>query len=674
MIRQTTAGRNVASAGSNASLSPPEQSGSPPGRPQPAPRTRPCDTCRLRKTRCVRKEGQQRCVLCSFHGQPCTFLRGPPPRHQGPHQSQHPRRQSQVRDDVAFASHEVPDTPYQWPTSETTHRSLFSSQHHGQNQSTEQHSPVGALPVPTLQGNMMGSIDAARPEILNDTLGLDLKTHAEYIGPTDFRDPILLDLHRPPPRTPENGASSRISGFARRLDDSTIFLVQPDEIVASEAQRIADLDAIEALVQPLGRTLVDLYFRIVHPSFPILHKDVFISKHQVSYRHFAPSLLAAVYLLALDWQLYDSSLAGRDTQNIPDASALETIAERTISQDMRRPKLSTLEAGLLLLQRNHLKAGSSSIKNMTSSRTFTAQIVAMAQDLGIHIDCSTWSIPRWEIGLRRRLAWALYMQDRWGAFVHGRPLLIQDCDWDVEQCSALDFPELSTSEEPYTEDSDVDASLGWQLFLHHAELAQMLSDILTTFYTPAATRKGGTLDRLGVVAVVERAKPLILRLRQWHAGLPGDLQLASPQTRKLCANASLHLAHASAEILLHRALVRTLTPDAPDGLRDAIRSAARSKLQEAVELLGSLKPEHTAAFWGSAAAHQAAQIGTLAALLWATAESTEEMAWCASQVEELRWALRVRGAAASFAREALRLLERDIGGVGVVRTVANNSG
>jgi hypothetical protein len=43
------------------------------------------------------------------------------------------------------------------------------------------------------------------------------------------------------------------------------------------------------------------------------------------------------------------------------------------------------------------------------------------------------------------------------------------------------------------------------------------------------------------------------------------------------------------------------------------------------------------------------------------------MAWCSAQIEDLRWALRVRGAAAAFARQALHLIERDVGGLGIVK-------
>lgn len=645
-------------------------------------RSRPCDTCRVRKTRCVREEGQYRCVLCTFHNQPCTFLRGPTPRQR--RQNKERERDKNVprdgNDDSAPYSHD-------YSLGETTSpQAVFgntvaspSSSRQGETASTpasvesiqmpSQKSPAQVQHQKVLPKDAQQP-EAPRPKILSNTLGLDLKTHAEYIGPTDYRDPVLLDLHHPSRANLESGSYSTSSTFARRLDSRTIFLVHPDASTASEKTRIADLDAIEATVHPLGRTLVDLYFRIVHPSFPILHKDVFISKHRVSHRHFAPPLLAAVYLVALDWQLYDSSLAGREIESIPNPALLEELAEQTMTQDMRRPKLSTLEAGLLLLQRSRRIVESGSRTDPTSNRMFTAQLVAMAQDLGIHIDCSHWSIPAWEIGLRRRLAWALYMQDRWGACTHGRPFLIQDSDWDVRPCSAADYPELGIEEGNPNDKSPI--TVGWDLFLRQIELTQILSDVIRTFYSAAATRSGGTLDQMGVVAAVELAKPLVFRLREWHGSLPRRLQLQSSKMRELCANGALHLAHAAVEIALHRALVRIMTPDTPGSLHEVLRSTARAKMQSAIELLGSLRPEHTAAFWGSAAAYQVAEIGSMAGLLWATADSIDEMSWCAARAEELRWALRVRGAAAPFAREALRLLERDIGGLGMVKVNTNS--
>ncbi|KAH8433461.1 fungal specific transcription factor domain-containing protein [Aspergillus melleus] len=78
------------------------------------------------------------------------------------------------------------------------------------------------------------------------------------------------------------------------------FMTYPDGNSALEMQRIVDLDKIEGIIRPLGPILVKLYFNIVHPTFPILHKDTFLDKYARSYHEFSPPLLAGVYLIALN--------------------------------------------------------------------------------------------------------------------------------------------------------------------------------------------------------------------------------------------------------------------------------------------------------------------------------------------------------------------------------------
>ncbi|CCF40751.1 transcription factor TamA [Colletotrichum higginsianum] len=414
--------------------------------------------------------------MCSFHGQPCTYLRGPLPRKRRKATDPPEHRPSTATNGSVSAPAGPPPAPVPLdPQEEITHPSPEL---------------LEAL-SPSLAGSEH-AITFNQPSLLDGTLGLHLKTHSEYVGNTNYREPSLLDLHRP-----HDPAIRSV----RRLDESTVFLIHRDRETSSEPQRIADLDAIEKVVHPLGSTLVNLYFRIVHPSFPVLHKKVFLEKYARSYHEFSPPLLAAVYLLALDWSLYDRTLATSSWQ--PDQAALEALALRTMSDDMKRPKISTLQAGLLIQQR---------FRNNTW--TFTAQLTALAQGLGLHVDCSDWAIPDWEKGLRRRLAWALFMQDKWGALVHGRPSHIRlDEDWDVRPCCIEDFPENAADEEHDPEGS-AEVVVGRELFLRHIELSLILSDVLGTFYTAKATRRGGTLDQIGTVGVAELAKPIVMMLRE----------------------------------------------------------------------------------------------------------------------------------------------------------------
>lgn len=677
--------------------------------------------------------------------------------------------------------------------------------------------------------------------LLNGTLGLDLDTHPEFVGPSHYLEPVLLDLYREAGGAGEDGmgsgntngssaAPSRnrdagtpggistngtgsasvmnginsinsmngINGMSssatpgpstlrlsvRRVDAQTVFLVQPDAMTASESQRLADCDAIEACVRPLGPALVDLYFRMVHPSFPILHRGVFRAKHAVSHRLFSPPLLAAVYLVALDYQLYHVATAGTAAPP-PDPgcqAALEQVAERTMVDDLRRPKLSTLQAGLLLLQQQQRSriatGGGAGAGGGVFGSMFVAQLVALAQVLGLHVDCEAWAIPAWEKGLRRRLAWALYTQDRWYAVLQGRPPLLNDDSWGLRPCSLADFPErfggvdkgdktdkaergdregktsenrngaaggtgggsvgsassfgnvgigvgagasigmdlgfgldnagmaidaadmlfgdMSFDEEALddfgmddegeeeangalgengtdgtdgngnngnndNDDEEVDPEdnsagaiaardTGRAIFMGQVELAQMLSEILSRFYQATATAS--------TVELVEATKPLVLRLRAWHAALPPNLRLDHrPPVGRLSDNAALHLAHAAVEVTLQRVLLRALSPATPPALAAAVRAMAKARVSSAVAMLTSLQPEHTGAFWGAAAAYQIALVGSLAGLLWATTESASETAWCVGKLDELRWFLQVRGQAVPFMRDALRLLD-----------------
>ncbi|CRL27816.1 Fungal transcriptional regulatory protein, N-terminal [Penicillium camemberti] len=556
--------------------------------------TRPCDRCRHRKSRCIREPEKDNCTFCNLNGLECTFLHGPRPRK---------RRKSPSTTETKIKRHRSSLTP----------------------------STVGSVEEQTIVDPINSRLDG--------TLGLELHLHSEYIGPASYHEPELLDL-----RPSAMSLSGHERCYPRRVNQSTAFMTYPDKDSASEMQRITDLDRIEESIRPLGPTLVNLYFRIMHRTFPILDQGVFLEKYARSYREFSPPLLAAVYLVALDWKLFDRTLA--TAPRTPDAAALEDLAMRAMTDDLKRPKLSTLQAGLLLLQRMR-----------SSHSTLPAQLLSLGQTLGIHIDCTGWKIPEWEKGLRRRLAWALYMQDKWGVLVHGRPSLIP---------AQIDEDEEDATEEE-NGDGGVDGAAGRAAFLQSIELTKIFSRIVSTFCSIGATKKGGLLERIGPSGAMSLAKPLAMELREWHAALPASLQLEPTPSLRLSTNGALHLSHMATELTIHRALLRVLTPDSAPSLRSAIRTAAHARLTSAMKLIESFQPEHIQSFWGFAAAAQVALVGAFAGLLWATSPQMDEAAGYVEQLEKLRWVLQVRASAAPFAREALRMLHEEVGDLAAVK-------
>lgn len=365
----------------------------------------------------------------------------------------------------------------------------------------------------------MDEYSSSRSSLLKTTLGLQAYRHSQLIGPTSEYESCLIDLC--PFDSKDEYPLSSSGGCFRRVFDDITFLMFPDHPTQNHAEIFDDLDAIERVVAPHGLALIKLYFKIVHPSFPILHKKVFLEKYARSHREFSPPLLAAVYILALHWWSYDRELS---QQKKPDVTVLERLASKTIADVMHRPKLATVQAGLLLLQRHmDLKGGNWAL---------TSQLVAVGQELGLHLDCTKWKIPEWERGLRKRLAWGLFMQDKWGALTHGRPSHITKSNWAVPPVTVEDFPESAADVDD--EEGGQEVEKGRMLFEQMIGLSSILSDVLETFFTIEAQQS--LVGRGGTNRVLEKAKPIQIRLKEWYSKLPECLRMDATKVRKLSSN------------------------------------------------------------------------------------------------------------------------------------------
>ncbi|KAL2000039.1 hypothetical protein VTN02DRAFT_3638 [Thermoascus thermophilus] len=573
--------------------------------------TRPCDTCRKRKTRCVTEPGKEKCILCIFHNRECTYLYRPQPR------KRKRDGQSDQGTDVEAAAEmgsgrTITEMPRQRKRSSASNQSSDENAAHAQGQ----------------------------PSLLNKTLGLHRTIYAEYIGVTSVHEPHLLGLLPYSPEEEDNKSQTRF----RRVDDYTSFTTRPDSLTSSHAEEEQDVDHIERIVHPHGKALVNLYFRIIHPSYPILHKKVFLEKYDRSYREFSPPLLAAVYLLAMNWWEYDRELSSKTK---PDEEGLEKLSTKTMGDVIHRPKLSTVQAGLLLLQR---RGGDSWV--------LTSQLVAVGEELGLHLDCSMWRIPEWEKGLRRRLAWALYMQDKWGALIHGRPSHISADNWKVRHVTEDDFPESAADEDD--EEGSTEVEKGRILFQYLIRLTEITADVLDTFYTLDRKRINQVFVSAGMHGLLELIKPLAIRLKSWMANLPTCLNMEETKTRKLCSNGYLHLAYYTTEIIIHRFIIRSLPPSAISEIRDVCREAAKARLLYALQFIEALRPEHLQSFWWFASAKSLALIGTYGGLLWVTSPTDAEAELYYRKLEEYRWTLKVRAKGVHFVQVGLEELEESL--------------
>ncbi|KAK0625058.1 fungal-specific transcription factor domain-containing protein [Bombardia bombarda] len=577
---------------------------------------RPCDICRKRKSRCVREPDQERCVLCTFHDRECTYVVEPQPRK---------KKKANFTDDGDNARD---DNGASGPPRKKA-------------KTTQTPGNIALLRSSTTSN--------ARP-LLDGTLSLHPTTHFRYIGPSGVHEERLLDhIHR----LYELGNGEDECKF-RRVADLATFLSRPDSHTPFSSDMDNDLDVIGSIVHPHGAALIDLYFRIIHSSYPILHKGVFLEEFTRNHDEVSPSLLAAIYLLAMDWWEYDRTLASTPK---PDADALLRAATKAFSGAIHRPKLSSVQAGLLLLQRSG-----------GDSWVLISQVVALGEELGLHRDCTPWDIPDWEKGLRRRLAWAIYTADKWGALIHGRPSHVIASNWQMLRLSLADFSE-STAATPVAADDDdaetiaAETDKGRSLFIHLTKLTQIMAHALDILYSPNQRRIKEIVATSGVQGLLELVKPLAVRLREWASELPSDLRMEPPviARNRLCSNGYLHLSYFVTEIVIHRHIVRSLiTPGTPPSMRALCREAGKARLEHAIEFVDKLRPEHLQAFWWFAAPKSLAFVRTYGGLLWATSATDGEARFYRRKLEDFRWSLKVRAKGVGFVTAALREMDESL--------------
>ncbi|CAK7266664.1 Fungal specific transcription factor [Sporothrix epigloea] len=473
--------------------------------------------------------------------------------------------------------------------------------------------------------------------LLKQTLGHQNRQSSAVIGATSDFDPSITSCL--PWNSRGEYAAYNPPQILRRANRTVHFMMRPDTQEEMDSE-LANLDAIESFVTPHGPELVNLYFRIAHPSFPILHKRVFLEKYGRSYRELTPTGLGAVYIVALNWWSYSLALSNMPK---PETKELEAMVLNMLFEVHQRPKISDLQGGLVLMQCPSV-----------SSWALTGHLVAMAQNLGINVDCSDWQVPDWERGVRRRVAWALFMQDKWGALVYGRGSHIHADDWDVRPLDHADFPE--TAKDDDTEEGSAEIEKGKQTFLHMVSLTEIVSDILGKFFTLKALGQDQKLE-----AILESAKPLQLKLKAWHSSLPQTLSVGDTVPRKLSSVGYLHLAYYTAEITLHRAILRSHAV-ATDSSQDAYtitRHAAGTRFSSALEFVKRLKAEHLQSFWFFSSSLSLAIIGMFAGHLctmdWGADELTREA--YKSKFAEYLWILRINARSADFMKYAVGILD-----------------
>lgn len=450
---------------------------------------------------------------------------------------------------------------------------------------------------------------------------------ARWIGETGESNPHLLQhygydendectISKLTYRRIKNSASQNLMP-GEKGEPPVMFMLADDSMAQKGEPRVEDdvlakaqADVANMFTEQEALRLIGLFFRFVYPYFPMLYKGEFLSSGSLSQSlHSIPlSLLSAMYATALPFMLYDDLLATSIVHSPAPTHQLFRISWIAVTQELHTPRLATLQACLLLLQRAPTNRFTTDTPWKTSLVGWT---VSLAQILGLSHECSDWSsIPSWEISLRKRLWYGVYVMDKWASLGAGMPSHIRAEDWDVLPISDNDLEPTSLDEvSTGAPGSFLGIESDIQHFRYLSELTMILSDIMDTYYTLRATQRTAK----DLTLSLELARSLRSRLKTWRDSLPPSLALNQPERVNsrgmtcLSGNSSLSLAYIIATMTLFRALLRPLgnlndVEEADHGIMGsklAVRAGAKECAKEAVEFVENLGRGALDAFWHS---------------------------------------------------------------------------
>jgi len=450
---------------------------------------------------------------------------------------------------------------------------------------------------------------------------------ARFIGETGESNPYLL-RHYPYDENDEctiskltyrriKSTSNQNTISGEKGEPPVVFMLADDSLAQKGEPRVEDdvlaknrSDLAGMFSEQEALRLIGLFFRFVYPYFPILCKsEVFLNGTvSPSVLHTLPlSLLSAMYATALPFMLYDDLLAATIVHSPPPIHQLYRISWLAVTQELHTPRLATLQACLLLLQRAPTNRYTTDTPWKTSLVGWT---VSLAQTLGLPKECSDWtSIPTWEMTLRKRLWYGVFIMDKWASLGAGMPSHIRIDDFDVLPLIDTDLEPPSFEPTSNTIPGFLEPEADTNHFRLLSELTMILSDIMDSYYSLRATQRTSKDFTLSL----DIARPLRSRLKMWNDSLPPALALRQPERAdsrgmaRLSGNPSLSLAYIVATITLYRALLRPLenltSIEEEDhgivGSRLAVRKGAKECAREVVEFVENLGRGALDAFWHS---------------------------------------------------------------------------
>ncbi|KAJ2592303.1 hypothetical protein H4R99_006451, partial [Coemansia sp. RSA 1722] len=361
--------------------------------------------------------------------------------------------------------------------------------------------------------------------------------------------------------------------------------------------------------------LLSLYFRYVHPVFPILYKSHFLQRAFDRDRPQSPALMSAVFAAASTYKAREATNEGEMARARIQMVVHFQRAKLYLDEQYTHNSMATI---LTLLLMSVYEQGTMS----TRSWLYSGMAIRKAYDMGLHRDVGVSKnniksvVSATEAEIRQRAWWGCYIMDIMVSATLGRPTSIRDFTFDAPYptrfgedddelllgaLSTADGSHMSQPESPPDSyeprrnvpvaermrdyaaltigDSDSDDSdgasakqprrplrsqAGRAAGEYYLDLLHILGHVLTEMYTCKPHRSYASSYCLhDINSRTERLIVLDHELRRWKQALPPNLQystddILATRPARCVYIALIHIVYHTALILLHRPFISKL--------------------------------------------------------------------------------------------------------------------
>ncbi|KAI9347022.1 fungal-specific transcription factor domain-containing protein [Obelidium mucronatum] len=281
--------------------------------------------------------------------------------------------------------------------------------------------------------------------------------------------------------------------------------------------------------------LVGMYFKHVHPYFPMIHKNRFFQQFKEKRTDHFNLLLNSMCAL-MSQQCRDLTAWGV-TNPVELHMAFFERARVLLGHQFDWPHINNVQALLLLCI-----VGQGTNINATSYH-YIGIAHRLAVELGMHRNLDNLRHPSLDPELLEsmRTTWfCLYILDRYTSVVEGRPMAISDEEWDTP------FPASKSAE--------------INSLRHHVGLCEILGRIANFVNRPGRpgpSARTATFPHLSSTPSTQKDSKKIIEeisshLNSWHQGLPTQWQQRPAQGSTWSFHHHLYVMFHTASVLLHR--------------------------------------------------------------------------------------------------------------------------